>query len=186
MAKPVTRSKGGYRRKPRRITPFVVDTYWPGNQRVACLRRHWGSYKPWWQILDLINRFPAPRPVSHWQCKMMASHLNLRRPIDIGAMTKVFLEIGPATGALRVRNRGPAPARVYMYEPAQPEHESKLRKVGRKPKPPKPRKRKTPLPIYSPGLSALASQSWRLRAAQKTKVIRKRRAKPKKKRAAKA
>lgn len=155
------RSRGGWRIKPRRITPFVVENYWPGGRRVAALRRHWGSYKPWWEILERINRHPAPRPVTHWQAKMMASHLGLRRPRDIGPMTKIFHEIGPETGALRVRNRGAAPPVAFLYEPVKPEHPGKLRKVGRKPKPPKPRKRKTPPRTATVGLSAVGARSLR-------------------------
>lgn len=188
VPKPVTRSKGGFRRKPRRITPFVIENYWPGGQRVAALRRHWGSYKPFWEVVDRINRFPAPKPVTQWQCWLMASHLGLRRPSDIQKMTKVFTDIGPETGALRVRNRGQSPGANdhYKYDPVRPEHEGKLRKVGRKPKPPKPKKRRTPLPIASVGMSAVGSKSWRLLAAQRSRPVRKRRAKPRKKRSAKA
>jgi hypothetical protein len=164
VPKPVTRSKGGYRRKPRRITPFVIDNYWPGGQRVASLRRHWGSHKPCWDIIDRINAFPAPKLVTEWQCRMMASHLGLRRPPDSRAFAANNRKMDAATIALRVRNRGPQPQPMYAYEPVPPDHAGKLRKVGRKPKPKKPKKRKTPLPTATEGLVAVGRQSWFVKA----------------------
>ena len=131
---PVTRSKGGWRRKPRRITPFVIENYWPGTQRLATLRRMWPMWKPNWMIVDAVNRWPAPRAVTVWQCKLMASHLKLRRPRNIGAFTRACQELGPETTKLRLRYRSSVTAFVRIA-PAQPERASKLRKVGRKPKP---------------------------------------------------
>jgi hypothetical protein len=184
IPKPVTRSKCGHRRKPRRITPFVVDNYWPGGQRVAALKRHWGSYKPWWEIVERINRFPAPKSVNRWQCWLMASHLGIRRPVDISSFTRINAALGPDIMAIRVRNRGPSPPLLYMYEPVQPESALKLRKVGRKPKPPKPPKRKTPLPTATEGMKAVGSRSWRRVVAQNRLRGKRRRGKGRKARRA--
>lgn len=143
----------------------MIENYWPGTSRVGVLRRHWPSYKAWWDIIDMVNRFPAPKPVTRHQCRLMASYLGLRRPRDIGPVTKIAGRIGPETHALRVRNRGAGVTPLYGHEPVKPESEKKLRKVGRKPLRRAP-KRKMPLPIASEGLSAVGSRSWRLQAVR--------------------
>ncbi len=144
---PVTRSKGGHRRKPRRITPFIIENYWPGKQRVRTLRRTWPLYKPAWMIVDMLNRVPAPRPVTIWQLRMMASHLKLRRPKNISPFTREMNTFDP--GSMSVRLAGVQYLRNPNTGPVRPESANKLRKVGRKPKP-------KPIGtgrLYAPGLS---------------------------------
>lgn len=77
-----TKTKGGHSKKRRRITPFVISAYWPGTARATTLKKLWNTYTDIGTIIERINRHPAPRPVTVWQVRMMASHLRIRRPYD--------------------------------------------------------------------------------------------------------
>lgn len=133
----VTRSKGGWRRKPRRITPHTIEQYWPGIARLNILRSYWTRYTRIEEIVEKINKKPAPRPVTVWQVRLMASHLGLRRPADFIGFWKVNGITRPDTLRIRLRKRDPGKP-DFWDRIARPEPASLLRKVGRKPKVPLP------------------------------------------------
>jgi hypothetical protein len=136
---PVERSKGGWRRKARRITPATVANYWAHRGRLDVLRATWPGYLPTDEILARINRFPSPKPVTVWQCKLMASRLKLRRPSDLrSTITIVEKAVGKGNGAIRLEKKTPR-ARKRHAVGTVVEPDSILRKVGRKPKLKRPR-----------------------------------------------
>jgi hypothetical protein len=149
---PVTRSKGGWRRKPRRMTPYIIAAYWPGTRRLSVLKRRWPTYLDVESIVREINRLPASKPVTIWQCRMMASHLRIRRPPDFDRHRREFTMLGPLHMKPRLRRRQAeirAGTKTAAAIPARPETERKLRKVGRK----KVIKRKGKARLHSRGLS---------------------------------
>lgn len=143
---PVERSKGGWRRKPRRITPGTIANYWPTRKRVDTLRSLWPSYLPTGEIIERLNRYKAPKPVTLWQCWLMASRLKVRRPTDIRSKVHaVEKAVGKGNGAIRlakvtspeVEIRNAKRKRHLIGALVEPE--GLLRKVGRKPKPKRPK-----------------------------------------------
>lgn len=174
---PVTRSKGGWRRKPRRITPFVLTNYWSGRRRIMVLRQKWPGLEPSWMVVDAINRHAGPKPVTLWQCWLMASHLGIKRPVGFRAFNDMVHALGAENAAPRLRSARKAaqPARTGIdSRMARPEATSKLRKVGRKPKPRVPKSK--PARGYTPGLSMgpspIALALDKRRTAQKARWYR--------------
>lgn len=99
---PLSYSKGGWLRKPRRITPHVIDTYWP-TKRVHILRRWWPTFRPSFEIVDQLNRLTTHKPVNRWMCWMMASHLKIKRPARIGTVTRRVYALGPANSRIMIK-----------------------------------------------------------------------------------
>jgi hypothetical protein len=165
---PVTRSKGGWRRKARRMTPFVIANYWPGTERLRILKRWWPSYLDAESIVRRINKFPAPKPVTVWQCKMMASHLRITRPMDFSSHIRDLVELGPLHVKPRLARRQRAiraGSKSAAALPARPESKRKLRKVGRKPLV----KRKTKTKKHARGLS-MGRVKKAVRKARKSRI----------------
>lgn len=86
--------------------------------------------------MEEVNLHPAPKPVTLWQCKLMASHLEIRRPAGAASFARVFSGIQPVMLAQMAAMRsGQPPETGRPARQAKPELPAKLRKVGRKPKP---------------------------------------------------
>ena len=172
----VTRSKGGWRRKPRRITPYVIAAYWPGTERLLVLRKLWPTFTDSSLIIEAINKIPAPKNVNKWQCWLMASHLRLRRPEGSGAYRIRVRDLGLENAEpMRKRLHSLAPRKQKVPRRARPTTEKRLRKVGRKPKPKQAKVRRT----FSPGLSmtrpdGAGRKAVKRRKPAKSKVAKKR------------
>ena len=139
---PVTRSKGGWRRKPRRVTPFVIENYWPG-ERLAILRSDWPRFVDSKTIVARLNEIPAPKPVTVWQCWIMAAHLKIRRPPRWIKYQHALRDLGVENAAVirarMAKELGRPPS--YRSAPVQPETKNKLRKTGARKSKPKPKQR---------------------------------------------
>lgn len=167
-------TKGGWRTKNRRITPGMMENYW-NTLRFRRLRWHWPKYRPSWQVVDYINEVPAPKQVTLWLVKLMASHIGLRRPADIGVFTRESYNLGleyahkrrvKANATVKLAPK-PEKRTHAMAESVKP-----LKKVGRRKKPPVPVVRHT----SSPGLSMGRAYLRRIpkpEAVAKRKYIRK-------------
>lgn len=134
---PVTRSKGGWRRKPRRITPATIANYWPP-ERLIILRERWPTYDLVWEILDKLNRVEAPKPTTVWQVRLMASRMKMRRPADIASVNKRAALLGVHNARpfqARKQAEQPEPERRFNKVGCLIEPKSRLRKVGRKKNP---------------------------------------------------
>lgn len=150
-------TKGGWRTKNRRITPHMMENYW-NTLRFRRLRWHWPKYRPSWQVVDYINEVPAPKPVTLWLVKLMASHVGLRRPRDISGFTKASYDLGlEYAHKRRVKANATVKSdtRPKTRSKAEVENKNLLKKVGRRKKPPTPVNRRTFSPDMSMGHAPL-------------------------------
>jgi hypothetical protein len=170
------------------MTPGTIANYWPGTERLTVLRKHWHSYREVDWIIERINRLPAPKPVTIWQCRLMASHLHVTRPADFNAHVRLArrlrayrcLHPDERAELQELRERAMwlqfTTSNNVMGRPqveARPEAESHLRRVGRKPK------RKTKVRGFATGLTAgrstraAVSRAAKRRSQAKSKAKRK-------------
>lgn len=160
---PITYTKGGWLRKGRRITPHVIETYWP-TKRVDILRRWWPTFRPSYEIVDQLNRVATHKPVNRWMCWLMASHLELRRPERIGVVTRKMYALGP-------RNSGPMLKAETARSPRvkQPRRRAEPESLPIRPK----RKRKNaaiemPITPFSAGMTTKTTTERAIRKLTRT------------------
>jgi len=148
-----SKTKGGFRRKKRRITPWILDNYWPIRRREV-FSKLWRGYTPSWDIVDRLNQVEAPKPVNRWQLWLMASYMGIRRPTDLpwvhhsagsrvpqGLVKRWSERNGSGVVDMAGRQRARRASAYFLDKlPTR-----KRRKRARKPKPPK--------KLHAPGLS---------------------------------
>lgn len=78
-----------------------------------------------------INTIPAPKNVTVWHCRLLASYVKLRRPRRLQAFWQVNGGFEPQTLALRLRNANGKLPQAKVLEYPKPDGR-RLFKVGRK------------------------------------------------------